>query len=127
VSARARSPLAPGASGAPIATRTGLAPAMRAALARAGQVLGTPVPVTSGFRSAADQRRLWLGRDRNRYPVAPPGSSMHERGLAVDVPATFADRLAAVAGETGLCRPFPVADPVHFELCDRRLPAKGHG
>ena len=100
---------------------------MRAALARAGQVLGKPVPVTSGFRSADDQRRLWLGRAANRFPVAPPGTSMHERGLAVDVPEAFAERLAAVGRDAGLCRPFPTSDPVHFELCDRRLPPKAHG
>lgn len=98
----------------------GLAPAMRAALARAGQLLGAPVPVTSGFRSPSDQRRLWLRRATNPYPVAAPGTSMHERGLAVDVPAGIADRLAALAPQSGLCRPYPVADPVHFEVCPPR-------
>ena len=127
VTARSRSGRAAGGSAAWSATETGLAPAMRAALARAEQLLGAPVPVTSGFRSAELQRRLWLGRVANRYPVAPPGTSMHERGLAVDVPAAFADRLAAVGRETGLCRPYPTTDPVHFELCDRRLPGQGHG
>lgn len=115
-SARAR---AAGAARPPETPTTAgrLAPALRAALARAAQVLGEPVPVTSGFRSAADQRRLWAGRDANRYPVAPPGTSMHERGLAVDVPLATADRLAAVSALTGLCRPYPHTDPVHFELC----------
>jgi hypothetical protein len=115
-SARARS------SGAardpqPHNSAVGLAPAMRAALARAAQVLGEPVPVSSGFRSAADQQRLWAERSANRYPVAPPGSSMHERGLAVDVPLRVADRLAELSTQTGLCRPYPRTDPVHFELC----------
>jgi hypothetical protein len=125
VSARAsgRAPFGMTSSARP----NGLAPAMRAALARAAQLLGGPVPVTSGFRSATDQRRLWLGRATNRYPVAPPGASMHERGLAVDVPAAFADRLATVGAGAGLCRPYPATDPVHFELCDRRLPAGARG
>jgi hypothetical protein len=122
VSARAS-----GASGHRRAPETGLAPAMRAALARAEQLLGGPVPITSGFRSAAEQRRLWLGRATNRYPVAPPGTSMHERGLAVDVPSAVADRLAGVAAGAGLCRPLPRTDPVHFELCDRRLPLGPRG
>lgn len=100
---------------------------MRAALARAEQLLGQPVPVTSGYRSGAEQRRLWSGRRANPYPVAPPGTSMHERGLAIDVPASLADRLAAVGRAAGLCRPLPATDPVHFELCDRRLPDKGAG
>lgn len=95
----------------------GLAPAMRAALARAGQLLGEPVAITSGFRTAADQRRLWAGRAANRFPVAPPGTSMHEQGLAVDVPLDVAERLAALGPATGLCRPYPRTDPVHFELC----------
>lgn len=120
VSARARalgSARASGPSRPPSARRTGLAPATRAALARAGKVLGETVPISSGFRSPAEQRRLWSGRAANRYPVAPPGTSMHERGLAVDVPAAFADRLAAVGPSVGLCRPYPRTDPVHFELC----------
>ena len=94
-----------------------MAPALRAALARAAQVLGEPVRVTSGFRTAGDQLRLWTARAGNPYPVAPPGSSQHERGMAVDVAVAQAERLAAAARQTGLCRPFPQADPVHFELC----------
>ena len=117
VTARSRSSRDRGSSGPVNARETGMAPGLRAALARAEQLLGVPVPVTSGFRSAPEQRRLWLGRAANRFPVAPPGTSMHERGLAVDVPEAFADRLAAVGRQAGLCRPFPVADPVHFELC----------
>lgn len=119
-SARARHPTTSGRDLTEISAGSrpdGLAPAVRAALARAAQVLGEPVPVTSGFRSPLEQRRLWAGRVANRYPVAPPGTSMHERGLAVDVPAAFADRLAAVSARTGLCRPYPRADRVHFEPC----------
>lgn len=101
----------------PDAGRTDLAPALRAALARAGQLLGQPVPITSGFRDAIQQRRLWTNRAANPFPVAPPGTSMHERGLAVDVPRAVADPLAAVGAGAGLCRPYPVTDPVHFELC----------
>jgi hypothetical protein len=95
----------------------GLAPAMVAALVRAEQLLDEPVPVVSGRRSAADQARLWANRHRNRYPVAQPGTSMHERGLAIDVPSWFAPRLARVAEAAGLCRPLPATDPIHFEVC----------
>lgn len=84
--ARAR----PGATGGQEGGRP--APAMRAALARAEQLLGAPVPV-----------------------------SRHE-GLAVEVPASFVPRLAAVASRAGLCRPRPETDPVHFGLCVARLP-----
>jgi len=100
--------------------KRGLAPAMLAALARAEQILGRPVPISSGYRSAADQRRLWEGRAANPYPVARPGTSRHELGLAVDVPSAFASLLAAVGTDAGLCRPLPRTDPVHFELCPIR-------
>ena len=104
-------PAAGGGAGA-----DGLAPAMRAALARAEQLLGHPVPIVSGYRSPEAQAALWANRATNPYPVAPPGSSMHERGLAVDVPLDVVPRLAAVAGQAGLCHPHP-DDPVHFEVC----------
>lgn len=95
----------------------GLAAAMRAALARAEQLLGQPVPITSGFRSTEAQAQLYADRASNPYPVAAPGSSMHERGLAIDVPADFVPRLLAVAPKAGLCQPYPADDPIHFEVC----------
>jgi hypothetical protein len=95
----------------------GLAAAMRAALARAQQLLGRPVPITSGFRSTDAQAALFDDRAANPYPVAPPGSSMHERGLAIDVPADFVPTLLTVAPKAGLCQPYPTDDPIHFEVC----------
>lgn len=101
----------------PAGSTIGLAPAMRAALSRAAGLLGAPVPITSGFRSRAQQAALFARRGSNPYPVAPPGSSMHERGLAIDVPISFVPRLKAIARQAGLCQPYPKADPVHFEVC----------
>jgi hypothetical protein len=95
----------------------GLAPAMRAALARAEQLLGRPVPITSGYRSTEAQAALYATRADNPYPVAAPGSSMHERGLAIDVPADFVPHLLAIAPRAGLCQPYPGDDPIHFEVC----------
>jgi hypothetical protein len=106
-----------GGSGSAGGSTNGLAPAMRAALARAEQLLGQPVPITSGFRSTAQQAALYANRAANPYPVAAPGTSMHERGLAVDVPVSFVATLARVAPQVGLCHPFPQSDPVHFEVC----------
>lgn len=114
--ARARGSAAGGGSWAAGST-TGLAPAMRAALARAAALLGRPVPVTSGFRSMAEQRALWARRNSNPYPVAPPGTSMHGRGLAIDVPLSFVPELLRVGRSAGLCQPYPRNDPIHFELC----------
>ncbi len=106
---------------APVAAGTfGLTPAMVAAVARAGQLLGRPVPIASGWRSYAQQAALWAHRATNPYPVAPPGTSMHEQGLAIDVPRSFVATLRRVAVAAGLCQPLPVSDPVHFELCQRR-------
>ena len=99
------------------ASTAGLAPGMQAALRRAEQLLGRTVPVTSGRRSRAEQAALWARRAVNPFPVARPGTSKHEHGLAVDVPSSFVPVLLPVAAEAGLCRPYPVADPVHFELC----------
>ncbi|HTJ74131.1 MAG TPA: M15 family metallopeptidase [Acidimicrobiales bacterium] len=106
-----------GAGGSGSGSAKGLAPAMRAALARAEQLLGRPVPITSGFRSTEKQAALYANRAANPYPVAAPGSSMHEKGLAIDVPADFVPTLLAVASRAGLCHPYPVDDPIHFEVC----------
>ena len=114
--ARARGSLPEGGSWAQ-GSSTGLAPAMRAALARAAALLGRPVPITSGFRSMAEQRALWARRHTNPYPVAPPGTSMHGRGLAIDVPLSFVPALLRVGRQAGLCQPYPRNDPIHFELC----------
>ena len=114
--ARAQSPPAPGA----VAVQ-GLTPAMQAAVTRAGALLGAPVPISSGLRSFALQAALWAARATNPYPVARPGTSMHERGLAIDVPRTFVTTLRGVAAAAGLCQPLPVTDPVHFELCRRSM------
>lgn len=95
----------------------GLAAAMRAALGRAEQLLGRAVPITSGYRSTEAQAQLYANRAANPYPVAAPGSSMHEKGLAIDVPADFVPQLLAVAPKAGLCQPYPGDDPIHFEVC----------
>lgn len=102
--------------------RAGLAPVVVAALARADALLGAPIPVVSGFRSAAEQQALWDARASNPYPVARPGTSLHEAGLAVDVPRDLVPSLLVVASEAGLCQPLPQTDPVHFEPCPPTSP-----
>jgi len=116
--AEALAPIGDGGSGG----QQGLAPAMRAAIARAEQLLGRPIPITSGWRSRAEQEALWRNRGSNPYPVARPGTSLHERGLAIDVPLEFVPTLRAVAARVGLCWPLPLSDPIHFELCPLRGP-----
>ncbi len=99
--------------------REGLAPETLAALERADALLASrglpsPIPVVSGLRSRAEQQALWARRFVNPYPVAPPGTSAHERGLAVDVPLGWVPYVLSVAAEAGLCQPFPESDPIHF-------------
>jgi D-alanyl-D-alanine carboxypeptidase len=121
--ARARATRHPGAFGAGGSVggaggrRAGLAPAMLAALARADGLLGRPVMVASGLRTHAQQQALWERRATNPYPVARPGSSDHERGLAIDVPRGEVDDLLRVASAAGLCQPLPASDPIHFVVC----------
>jgi len=115
--ARARQVAAGGGSATGTGERAGLAPSMVAALAIADARLGRSVPITSGFRSRARQEELWENRASNPFPVAPPGASLHERGLAIDVPRDFIDDLLSVSAEAGLCQPLPATDPVHFVVC----------
>jgi hypothetical protein len=68
--------------------RQGAAPALLAALARADQVLGRSVAVTT----------------------------IHGGGLEASLAAAWADRVAAVSGQVGLCRSSP-ADPLRFTVC----------
>lgn len=104
----------------------GLATVTRVALARAERLLGQPVPITSGYRSPELQAALYAERAKNRFLVLPPGTSLHERGLAVDVPEHFVPRLLSVSAQVGLCHPYPESDPIHFEVCgEQRAPAAG--
>jgi len=111
---------ATGIVGSGASDRAGLAPVMLAALSIADRLLGRPVPVASGYRSPAEQEALWERRHSNPYPVAQPGHSRHERGMAIDVPRGFVGELLTVATRAGLCQPLPRTDPVHFELCGAR-------
>jgi D-alanyl-D-alanine carboxypeptidase/Putative Flp pilus-assembly TadE/G-like len=106
-----------GPAGAAGGRRAGLAPAMLAALARADGLLGRTVTVVSGLRTRSQQEALWERRATNPYPVAPPGTSDHERGLAIDVPRTDVADLRSVARAAGLCQPLPTTDPIHFIVC----------
>src|SRR5262250_1916947 len=67
-----------------------LSPAMQQLapqLLSAAQSLNPSFRITSGCRSRAQQTALYQSylRGENRLPVAPPGRSLHELGLAVDI------------------------------------------
>lgn len=88
-----------------------LATAMKVAIAKAEDEMGAPIIVNSAYRSVAYQAVL-CGQVSGR--CAPPGQSMHNFGLAIDV--SNYPQLAAVAAKAGLCQPFPAPgdDNVHF-------------
>jgi hypothetical protein len=67
--------------------------------------------LSSGVRSTADQARLYADRGNNPNPVAPPGTSRHERGLAVDIGGMTPEQRAMLP-QYGLAQPV-ANDPPH--------------
>lgn len=70
------------------ATRNGVHPlvleAYDYAVAWYRYLTGESPTLTSGSRSADEQRQLYANRANNPYPVNRPGDSAHEYGLAID-------------------------------------------
>jgi hypothetical protein len=107
-----------------------LANAFLAAAAEYKQKTGETVNVNSAKRSTEEQQRLWEKKQRGeiRYPVAQPGTSLHERGLAIDVPEATAEKMdrMGILRNHGLNRPVP-GDPVHIQLMNTKFDEKyGH-
>jgi len=82
-------------------------------------VTGNKLQVNSAFRSPEDQRRLYaeyIARGRTGMPVAPPGSSAHESGQAIDIQQGKGDPQAIRSlNAAGLFQTVP-NDPVHFAM-----------
>ena len=129
VVARARAVIDPEAiAPAVLAPSSGrLHPRLSAAVDALVGASGGRIHVSSGARSTAEQARLWqeaLAKYGTAEAaddwVAPPGSSMHERGLAVDLggdlglAVSLVDRL-----DLPLWRPMD-HEPWHFELVGSR-------
>lgn len=80
---------------------------------------GIPAQVTSGVRTHAQQRALYRRylAGMNPYPVAPPGTSDHEQGLAVDIWAGTDER-TDLLGRTWVAwgGAWSVKDRVHFTV-----------
>jgi hypothetical protein len=93
-------------------------------MAAALSARGIEIKVTSGKRSTERQAALYANRANNPLPVARPGTSKHEQGLAVDVVPTGAraSSVWAAIGEEGEREGlrwggrFSKRDPPHFEL-----------
>jgi zinc D-Ala-D-Ala carboxypeptidase len=101
----------------------GLNPDLQRRLMAAAEVYGKPLTINSGFRSPADQQRLWdesvkagrTGIGPNGMPVGKPGSSLHEKGMAVDI-AEYKDPAAVAALRSQGLMQTVRGDPVHFEV-----------
>jgi hypothetical protein len=112
---------------APATGATGMDPRLADAVRRLLDAAGDRVHVVSGFRSTERQAELWAAA-LERYGsaeiaddwVARPGSSMHERGVAVDLGGDvgLAVRLTDEL-DLPLHRPLP-HEPWHFELSGSR-------
>lgn len=92
---------------------------MVAAIQRIELHSGKPMPINYAFRTNAEQRCIYNNRGSNSYPVAVPGTSDHEKGLAVDVDSAYASNPSyeRLYNQYGLCRPIPASDPIHYEYC----------
>lgn len=82
--------------------------------------------VASAFRSYAEQTRLYNGWKAGLPGFAPanyPGTSMHEKGLAVDVDCAPGDngKRASFIKQFGLYTPHS-GEPWHMELDPKRSP-----
>jgi hypothetical protein len=102
---------------------SGLDPAVRpwaewfvSALTRAG----FNPRITSVRRSRAAQTKLYQDylAGRNAYPVAKPGTSRHERGLAWDMVVDYPDYVGGIWGSIApnVFKWGGPTDPVHFEF-----------
>lgn len=76
------------------------------------------VIVTGAYRSPSFQRKLYRRflAGANPYPVLPPGQSMHEKGLAIDLWGDSDElrRLGRIWEKAGGVWGGE-ADPIHFE------------
>jgi hypothetical protein len=86
-------------------------------LPRVAKSQGFQVRITSGWRSYQTQIKLYNDwyRGLSPYPVARPGTSKHEKGLALDILSTNTEALVALLNSVGLAWGGPT-DPVHFEI-----------
>ena len=84
---------------------------------------GSKIAINSAKRDSEDQQRLWdesekagrAGFTDKGMPIGKPGTSKHERGLAVDIQNYNDPTAVAAMNKQGLFQTVP-KDPVHFEM-----------
>lgn len=96
-----------------------LSNALAGAAAEYQKITGKTITVTSAIRDPQKQQELYNDylAGRSKYPVAKPGHSKHDRGMAIDINSADAEALSRMGLLTkyGLARPV-ANDPVHIEL-----------
>lgn len=96
-------------------------------LPRVAAYHGIRYRITSAYRSPQKQAALYRAylAGQTPYPVAPPGTSLHERGVAIDIVSDNPQKLAALLTSAGLLWG-GMADPVHFTLKGFKTKASAH-
>lgn len=86
-------------------------------LPRVAREYGINAQITSGYRSRAQQAKLYSDyiNGYSQYPANPPGYSMHEKGMAIDVVADDQDALTDLLTGAGLVWGGP-SDPIHYQI-----------
>jgi hypothetical protein len=103
---------------------TGLDPELHKRLMAAAEVYGKPLTINSGFRSYEKQKAEYdksvaagtPGVGPGGMLVAKPGSSNHERGMAVDIQEYRDPKAVEALKSQGLVQRYGNADAVHFEI-----------
>lgn len=95
------------------------------ALPKISKAYGVPTKITSAYRSPQKQLQLYKRYLAGQMPyvVAPPGKSLHEKGLAIDIVTPDPAKLASILAQVGF-KWAGKADPVHFELASLKTPTK---
>lgn len=86
---------------------------------------GGVTTVTSGFRSTAEQARLYA---KDPTKAAPPGRSAHEKGLAIDVSSSDANKMSSMGllSKYGFARPVK-NEPWHLQATGTSTPLAAAG
>jgi LAS superfamily LD-carboxypeptidase LdcB len=103
---------------------SGLDPELQKRLMAASEVYGKPLTITSGYRTSAEQKKLYedYKAGRSRFPAAPPGSSLHQEGRAVDL-AEYRDPAAVRAlASVGVLQTVKNDEP-HFTIAGPKTEA----
>jgi hypothetical protein len=99
---------------------SGFKNAVIAAADQYNAITGNLIQLNSAKRDPADQQRLyddWIAGGKQGMPVGKPGSSLHEKGQAVDIQNYNDPKAVEAFNQQGLSQKVP-NDPVHFQARD---------